>query len=138
MAMMEYFANTPACALGDFARALDGADAHVLAGDCGTLADIAGSVDWVKGDKVARSFPDTLGGRSGALCGSFANVPGAPADVASGAALLELPLGGRLRFVSRLRRGLGLAVLSSGVLDANGECEREERDGWFWERGSHG
>jgi hypothetical protein len=131
MMMVEYFANTPTCALG-------GADADVLAGDGCTLADIASGVERVKGDKVARTFPNTLGRRSSALGGSFADVPGAPTDVATGAALLGLPLGGRLRRVGRLRQGLSLAVLTGGVLAANGKCECEERAGWFWERGSHG
>jgi hypothetical protein len=73
----------------------------------------------VKGDKVARALPNPLGRRSSALGGSFANVPGAPADVATGAALV-LPLGRSLRCVGRLRHGLGLAALTGGILAANG------------------
>jgi hypothetical protein len=30
-----------------------------------------------------------------------------------------------------------LAVLTGGVMAANGKCECEERAGWFGERGSH-
>jgi hypothetical protein len=138
MAMVEYFANTPTGALGNFACALGRADTDVLAGDGGTLTDIASGVDWVKCDKVARTFSDALGRCSSALSGSFADVSGAPADVASGAALLGLRLEGRLSCLCGLRRGLGLAVLTGGVLAADGKCEREERDSWFWECDSHG
>src|SRR5580704_7261258 len=97
MVMVEYFANTPTCALGNFACALGGADTDVLACDGCTLADIASGGDWVKCDEVARTFADALGRRSSALGGSLAYVSGAPSDVAAGAALLGLPLGRRLR-----------------------------------------
>jgi hypothetical protein len=138
MVMVEYFANSPTCALGDFACALGGADTDVLASDGSAFGDIASGVEWVECDKVARTFPDTLGRRSSALGGSFADVSGAPTDVATGAAMLGLLLGGRLRCVGMLRRGLGLAALTRGVLAADGKCESEERDYWFWECGSHG
>jgi hypothetical protein len=131
MVMVEYFGDTPTGALGNFACALGRADSDVLAGDGGTLADIAGSVDGVKRDKVARTFPNSLGRRAGALSGSLADVSSAMADIAAGTAFLGLPLGGRLRCVSRLRRRLGLAVLAGGVLDADGKCEPEESDSWF-------
>ena len=42
-------------------------------------------------------------------------------------------LGGWLRCVGRLRRGLGLAVLTRSVLAAEDKHECEEPDGWFWE-----
>lgn len=138
MVMPEYFSNSPACALGDFACALGRTHADVLAGDSSAFADIASGVEWVKCDKVARTFPNTLGRRSSALGGSFADVTGAPSDLATGAALMGLLPGGRLRSVGRLRPGLGLAVLTGGVLNANGKCECKERDEWFWECGSHG
>jgi hypothetical protein len=148
MVMVEYSANTPARSLGDFACALGGANADVLTcNDC-TLADIASGVEWVKGDKVARTFANPLGRRSSALGGSFADVSRALTDVAAGAALAVLRLGGRrlggwllgggLRCVGRLRRGLGLAVLTGGILAAEDKHECEEPDGWFWECGSHG
>jgi hypothetical protein len=138
MMVVEYFADSPTCALGDFTGALGGADADVLTGDGCTLAHIACGVEWVKRDKVARTFPNTLGCRSSALGGSFADVSGAPTDVATGAALMGLLLGGRLRCAGRLRRGLGLAALTGGVLATDGKCECEKRDGWFWKCGSHG
>jgi hypothetical protein len=138
MVMVEYFANTPTCALGDFACTLGGCDADVLAGDGCTLGDTASGVEWVKCDKVNCTFPNTLCRRSSALSGSFADVSGAPTDVATGATLPGLLLGGRLRRVGRLRRGLGLAVLTGGFLDKDDKCEGEERDRWFWECGSHG
>jgi hypothetical protein len=137
MAMVEYFANSPTCALGDFACAFGGADADVLASRGSAFADIARGVEWVKCDKVARTFPNTLGRRSSALGGSFADVSGASADVATGAALMGL-LGGRLRFVGMLRRRLGLAVLPASVLAADSKCECEDHDDWFYECGSHG
>jgi len=88
MVMVEQFANSPPGSLGDFACALDSADADVLAGHCCALADIAGSIEWVKRDKVARTLPNPLGRRSTALGRSFADVSGAPADVSTGAGLL--------------------------------------------------
>jgi hypothetical protein len=59
-AMMEYLANTTACALGNFARALGHADADVLPGDGAAFGDIAGGIEWVKRDKVAHTFPNAL------------------------------------------------------------------------------
>ena len=138
MVMVEYFANSPTCALGDFACALGGADADVFAGDGSAFADIASGVDWVKCDQVARTFSNTLGRRSSALGGSFADVSGTLTDVATWAALMGLLLRSRLRRVGMLRRGLGLAVLTGGVLAPDGKCECEERDERFWEFGSHG
>jgi len=120
--MVQYFANSPTCPLGDFACALGGADADVLAGDSSAFSDIASGVEWVKCDKVARTFPNALGRRSSALGGSFADVSGAPTDVPTWAALMGLPLGGRLRCVGMLRRGLGLAGLTGGVLAADSKC----------------
>jgi hypothetical protein len=70
----------------------------------------------VKRDKVTRTLPDTLGRRSSALGGSFADVSGAPADIATGAALMGLGCAGSLR------RGLSLAVLTAGVPVADGKC----------------
>jgi hypothetical protein len=96
MVMVEYFADTPTCALGDFACALGGADADVLASDGSAFGDIASGVEWMKCDKVASTFPDTLGCRSSSLGGSFADVSSASADVATGADLMGLLPGGRL------------------------------------------
>ncbi len=131
MVMVEHFADSPTSAFGDFACALGSADADVLARDGSALGDIARRVDWVKCDKIARTFPNTIGRRSSALGGSFADVSGALTGVATGAALRRVLLGGRLRCVGRLRRGLGLAVLTEGVLAADEKCECEERDEWF-------
>jgi hypothetical protein len=138
MVMVEYFANSPNCALGDFACALGSADADVLASHGSAFADIASGVEWVKCDKVTRTFPNALGRRPSAFGGSFANVSGAPADVAAGAALIGMLTGRRPRCVGSLRLGLGLVVLTAGVLAADGKCECEEPDEWFWECGSHG
>jgi hypothetical protein len=119
MAMVKYLANTPTCTFGDLACSLGGANADVLASNGRTLSDIAGGVEGVEGDEIARTFPDSLGCCTGALGGSFADVSCAAANVAAGAALLRL--GGRLGCVGRLRRGLGLAALAAGVLAADGE-----------------
>ena len=131
MAMVEYLANAPTCALGYFACSLGGTDANVFAGDDCTLSDIASGVDGVEGDEIARTFPNTLGCCSGTLGGSFADVSGSATDVAAGAALLGLGC------FCRLRRGLVLGVLAGGVLDADGEGQGEERDGWDGECRSH-
>ena len=137
MVMVEYFANSPTCAFGDFACALGGANADVFAGNGSAFADIASGVEWVKCDKVARTFPNTLGRRSSSLGGAFADVSCAFPDVATWAAFMGLLLGGRLRCVGMLRLGWGLAVLTGGVLAADGKRECKERDEWFRECGSH-
>jgi hypothetical protein len=131
MVMVKYLANTATCPLGDFACALGGADTDVLAGVSSAFADIAGGFGWMQCDKVARAFANTLGGRSSALARSFADVSGASADVATGAGLMGLLIGGRLRRAGRLLRGLGLAVLTSGIQAEDSKCECEGSDGWF-------
>jgi hypothetical protein len=131
MAMVEYLANAPTCALGYFACPLGSTDAYVFAGDDCALSDIVSGVDGVEGDEIASTFPNTLSRCSGTLGGSFADVSGSATDVAAGAALLGLGC------FCRLRRGLGLGVLAGGVLDADGEGQGEERDGWNGECRSH-
>jgi hypothetical protein len=130
MVMVEQFANSPPCALGDFACALHSADADILTGHGRALADVAGGIERVKRDKVARTLPNSPGRRPSALGGSFADVSGAPADIATGAGLLGLLLGGILRCTGRLRRRLGLAVLTRGVLTPDGECESKNHEEW--------
>jgi hypothetical protein len=135
--MVEYLADSPTCARGDFACALGSAHADVLAGDGCTLTDIASGVERVKCDKISRTFSHALARSSSAFGGSFADISGAPADVATGAALMGLLHGGRLRRVRMLRRGLGLAALTEGDLGADGKYKSEERHEWFWGCGSH-
>jgi hypothetical protein len=140
MVMVEYFANAPPRALGDFASSLHSADAHVLARPDCTLAHIDSGIDRVKCDKVARSLPNPFGRRSCALGGPFADVPRAPAHVATGASLpgllawFRLLAGRRLRGINRLRLGslrlsLSLAVLAVGIRAADENCESQERNG---------
>jgi hypothetical protein len=93
MVMVEYFADSPTCALGNFPCALGGADADVLAGDGSAFADIASGVEGVKCDKIACTLPNTFGRRSRSLGGSFADIPGSSTDVATWAALMRLVLG---------------------------------------------
>ena len=97
MVMVEYFAYTPTCALGDFACTLHRADADVLASDDSAFADIVSGVQWVQCDKVSRTSPSTLGRCAGAPGGSFPDVSGALADISTGATVMGLLLGGRLR-----------------------------------------
>jgi hypothetical protein len=130
MMMVEEFANSTPCTLGDFSCAFRGADDDILAGHARALADIAGSIDWVKRDKIARTFPSALGRGPSALGGSFANVFGTSANVATGAGWMGLPLSGRLRCASRLRRSLGLAILTRGVLTPDRKCESKEHEEW--------
>jgi hypothetical protein len=125
MVMVKYLANPPACAFGDLACSLDGAHADVLAGNGRALSDIASGVDGVERDQIARAFPDSLGGGAGTLGSSFADVSCAAANLAAGAALLGLRMGGMLECVGRLRRGLGLAVLAGGILAAESAGEGE-------------
>ncbi len=131
MVMVEYPANAPACPLCDFACALGRAHADVLTRGSSAFADIAGGFARVQCDKVARAFPNTLGRRSSALGGSFADVSGAPADIATGAALMGLLRRGSLRCAGRLRRGLGLAALAGGAQAAETQCQCEEPDGRY-------
>jgi hypothetical protein len=86
MVMVKYPANPAACALGDFACSLGGANADVLAGNGRALADIACGVYRVKGDEITRTFPDSLGCGAGALGCSFADVSCTAANVATGTA----------------------------------------------------
>ncbi len=80
MTMVEYPANTPTCAFGNFACSLGGTNADVLAGDGCTLSNIADGVDGVESNEIARTFPDSLGCGTGALGGSFADVSCAAAN----------------------------------------------------------
>jgi len=120
MAMVNDLANPPARAFEDLAGSLGGAHADVLAGHGRALSDIAGGVDGVEGDQIARAFPDSLGGGAGPLGRPFADIARASANLAAGAALRGLMLGGMLGCVDRLRRRLGLAVLAGGLLAADG------------------
>jgi hypothetical protein len=138
MVMMENLADTPARALGDFASAFGGANADVLAGRSSAFADIAGGLARMQCDEVARAFANALGGCSSALGGSFANVAGAPADVATGAALMARLPGGGLHSAGRLRRRLSLAVLTECVRAANGKYQRKQCDGGSWKWVPHG
>jgi hypothetical protein len=97
MVMVEKFANSPPRAFRDFACTLRGADADILAGYGCAFADIAGRVERVQRDEVARTLPTTLGRRSSALGGSIANVSGAPADISARAGWMGLLIGGKLR-----------------------------------------
>jgi hypothetical protein len=86
MAMVEDFSDPATCSPGDFACALRGTDADVLAGDGCTFADVAGGVDGVEGDEIAGTFADALGCGSCSFGGAFADIAGSAADVTSGAA----------------------------------------------------
>ena len=86
MVMVKSPANPPACALGDFACSLGGANADVLAGNDRALSDIACCVYGVEGDEITRTFPDSLGCGAGALGCSFADVSCTAANVATGTA----------------------------------------------------
>ena len=118
MTMVEYPANTPTCAFGNFACSLGGTNADVLAGDGCTLSNIADGVDGVESNEIARTFPNTRRRCSSAFGGPFADVSGTAANVTAGAALLGL--GRRLGCFSGLR-GLGLSVLARGVLATDGK-----------------
>jgi hypothetical protein len=111
--MVEYPADTPACSFGNFAGSLGSANAYVLTGDSCTFSNIAGGVERVQRNQIARTFPDTLGRRTSALGSPFANVSSTAAYVTAGAALLGLGL--RLRYFGGLLRRLGLSALAQGV-----------------------
>jgi hypothetical protein len=125
MAMVNELANPPASAFDDLAGSLGDAHADVFTGNGRALSDIASGDDGVECDQIARAFPDSLGGGAGALGRPFADVACAAANLAAGAVLLGLMLGGMLGCVGRSRRGLGLAVLAGGLLAADGGGEGE-------------
>jgi hypothetical protein len=118
MAVVEDFADAATCALGDFACALGGANADVLAGDTCTLADVAGGVEGVEGDEIAGTFADALGCGSCSLGSALADVSGSAADVTAGAAGLGLWRGLSLGW----GLGWGGVVLGGNARGANGEC----------------
>jgi hypothetical protein len=122
--MVEYPANAPPCAFGDFACSLGGANANVLPGDGCALSNIACGIEGVEGNEIARTFPDSLGPCSSAFGGPFADVSSATANVTAGAALLGPS--SRLGCFFGLRR-LGLAVLGKDALAAqcNGHAQDE-------------
>jgi hypothetical protein len=137
--MVEYFANAPTRALCNFSSALACADADILASFGTAFADIAGGFDWVQCNQVTGTFSNALACRSSALGRSLPDVSGAMTDVSTGAGLMRLLRGRRMRCVRRLRGSLGLAVLTRGtlardtlagdVLAANGHCQRDESNG---------
>jgi hypothetical protein len=98
MTMVEDFADASTCALGDFAGALSGTDADVLAGDACAFADVGCGADRVQGDEIAGAFADALGCRSGSPGGALADVAGSAANITARAAGLglDLSLGGSL------------------------------------------
>jgi len=118
MAVVEDLADAATRAFGDFACALDGADAYVLSVDACAFAYIAGGVNGVEGDEVASAFADALGCGSGSLGGVFADVASSAAYIAAGATGLGLCLSGR-----------GLRVLGTDAPGASREGYGEERDG---------
>jgi hypothetical protein len=117
MAMVEDFADAATCSLGDFACALRGTDADVLAGDGCAFADVAGGVDGVEGDKIAGTFADALGCGSGSFGRAFADIASSAADVMARAAGLGLWRG--LDLSGGL--GWGGCGLGGNTLAANGE-----------------
>jgi hypothetical protein len=93
MAVVEDLADAATCTLGDFACALRGADADVLAGDGCAFADVPGGGAGVEGDKIAGPFSDALGCGSGSFGGVSADIAGSSADVTAGTSGLGLWLG---------------------------------------------
>jgi hypothetical protein len=96
MAVVEDFADTATCALGDFACALGGTDTDVLACDACAFADVFRGSSGVEGDEIAGAFADALGCRSGSLGSALADVAGSAAYVTAGASGLGLGRGLRL------------------------------------------
>ena len=98
MAVVEDLADAATCTLGDFACALRGTNADVLAGDACAFADVFRGSDGVEGDEIAGAFANALACGTRSLGGTFADVAGSAADVTAGAARLGLglSLGGSL------------------------------------------
>jgi hypothetical protein len=113
MAMVEDLADAATCALGYFACALSGTDTYVFSGYNRAFANIAGRVEGVESDKIAGTFAETFGCRSGSLGGAFADIASSAADVTAGAAGLWLWPG--------LGLGLGGCGLGGDTLAA--DCE---------------
>jgi hypothetical protein len=119
--MVKYPADTPASTLGNFAGPLDGTHADILTRNRCTLSDVAGSVERMKSNQIARTLPNALGRRSSAVGSPFADVSGTAANVTAGTALVSLGrlrgLCVRLRCLSRLR----LSFLATGIRGADGK-----------------
>ena len=109
MAVVEDFADAATCALGDFACALSGTDADVLAGDARAFADVFRGSGGVEGNEIAGAFADALGCLSGSLGSALADVACSAANITAGAARLGLWFGLRL----------------GGVLGGSGDSGRE-------------
>ena len=140
MGMVKDLANSPTCAFGNFPRSLGRANADILAGNDCTLSYIASGINRVKGNKISRAFPDSLGCGTCPLRGPFANVSRTAANVMAGVMLLlglRLGLRIRLRYIGRLRRRLGMAVLARSAVAVYCECQGEKRDCWNRKCGSH-
>ena len=112
MPVMKDLADTPAGALRNLPGTLGRADANVLRADDGSFAYIADCVNRMQSDKITGTLTNALGGCPNPLAGTFADVPGSAAYVASWAAPGR-DGGGRLRGW----RGLGGLL---GVLGASG------------------
>jgi hypothetical protein len=121
MAMVEDFADAATCALRNFACALRGTDADILAGDACTFADVAGGVEGMEGDEVTGAFADAFGCCSGSLRSALADVARSAADVTAGAAGLGLWRGLGLRWGLRWGLGWGRCGLGADTLAADGE-----------------
>jgi hypothetical protein len=81
MVMVEYFADSPARTLGNFACTLGRADTNVLAGDDCAFPNIGSGADRVKRGKVDRTFPYAFSRGSSAFGGALADITGAVADI---------------------------------------------------------
>jgi hypothetical protein len=125
MAVVEDFADAATCSLCDFACALRGADADVLASDACAFANVFRSSGGMEGDEIAGTFADTLGCGSGSFGGTLADVSRSAADVTARAAGLGLGLrlGGSLGWGR-----CGLGILSENVLGTDRKSQGNERD----------
>jgi hypothetical protein len=131
--MVKEFANTPPGALGDFACSLGGTHAHILARNHRAFSYIAGGVDRVQGDQIARAFSYSLGCCANALGCPFAHIARTAANLAPGAVFLLLGVafglfspGLGLCFRLRLGGLLNLGIWLSRLL-----CLRLGCSGWL-------
>jgi|ERR1700688_952624 hypothetical protein len=92
---------SPGAAFADLGRAFSSADSDVLAGTCGTLAEIGGGMARVQGNEIAGGSGSPFAQALRPLARAFANVLSTLADFLAGTGLIRrlvtLVLGLRLR-----------------------------------------
>ena len=123
--LSEDLLDASAGTFDNFAGAFGSAHAHILAADDCAFADLARAVERMQRDNIADTLPGVFCSGAHASTGTFADVPGATAHVATGTAALRLRDCRR----SRLDRlGVACGCLGLSVSSQTGSAQYERRD----------